>query len=39
MRKLFHKILFGSTVAVLMLFLIQTVSGVFTLKPLNGVTV
>ena len=38
MRKHFYKILFVSTIAVLMLFLIQTVTGFFTLKPLNGAT-
>ena len=38
MRKRFHKILFISIIAVLTLFLVQTVTGIFTLKPLDGVT-
>ena len=38
MRKHFHKILFISIIAVLILFLFQTVTGFVTLKPLNGAT-
>jgi len=38
MLKHFYKILLISTIAVLILFLAQTVTGFFTLMPLNGVT-
>lgn len=38
MEKHLYKILFFSIIAVLTLFLFQTVTGIFTLKPLNGVT-
>lgn len=38
MRKHFYKILFFSIISVLTLFLFQTVTGIFTLKPLNGVS-
>ncbi len=38
MKDLLYKILFFNTIAVLILFLIQTVTGYVTFEPLNGVT-
>ena len=39
MRKHFHKILFFSTIVIMVVFLIQTVTGVVKLEPLQGVTI
>ena len=39
MRKHFHKILFFSTIAIMVIFLIQTVTGVVKLEPLHGATI
>ena len=39
MRKHFHKILFFSTIVIMVIFLIQTVTGVVKLEPLHGVTI
>ena len=38
MRKHFHKILFICTTAVMVVFLVQTFTGVVRLEPLHGVT-
>ncbi len=39
MRKHFHKILFFSTIVIMVVFLLQTVTGVVKLEPLQGVTI
>jgi hypothetical protein len=39
MRKHFHKILFIGTIAVMVVFLVQTFTGVVRLEPLHGVTI